>query len=96
MGNKAKNKKSRRHIPYSKKVFLAPDSDHSSAMIHTKVREDGIAQIKIADCNRTIYLWNDINDRKSVREMLGKIDTIISHLSEFRKEIEIKDETIIP
>ena len=87
---KKKKKKNATHVTYSRKVFLAPDSILSMAAIHTKIKKDGEASIRISDCNRSIKLWNDMNDKKQVTEMLVKIDSLINELSDFRKEVQFK------
>lgn len=58
---------------FNHKRFLAPTSIRSSAMIHAKVKPDGIAKIRISDCNKTIVLWNDITDPHERVEMMTKI-----------------------
>lgn len=84
-------KKSKVHVTYNRKKFLAPDSILSMAAIHTKIKPDGEASIRISDCNRSIKIWNDLNDKKQTKEMLLKLDSLISVLSDFRKEVEIKN-----
>jgi hypothetical protein len=83
-------KKKKVHVTYNKKTFLAPDSILSMAVIHTKIKPCGEAQIRISDCNNTIKLWNDLNDKDQVKEMLTKITNIQNALDEFKKEVEIK------
>lgn len=83
-------KKSKVHVSYNKKKFLAPDSILSMAAIHTKIKPDGEASIRISDCNRSIKIWNDLNDKKQTKEMLLKIDSLIGVLTSFREEVEIK------
>jgi hypothetical protein len=92
MSKKTKKKKveNRVHVSYNRKIFLAPDSLLSMAAMHTKIKPCGEAQIRISDCNNTIKLWNDMNDKKQIDEMLTKIDNMMSMLSEFKKEILIK------
>ena len=60
------------------------------AVIFTKIYKDGTAIIRISDCNRTIKLWNDMNEPEQVEEMLTKITTIQKALDEFKKEVNIK------
>lgn len=60
------------------------------AVIHTKIKPCGEAQIRISDCNNTIKLWNDLNDQNQVKEMLEKTDNIIQALESFREEVAIK------
>jgi len=83
-------KKKKEHVTYNKKVFLAPKSINSMAVIFTKIYKDGTAIIRISDCNRTIKLWNDMNEPEQVEEMLTKITTIQKALDEFKKEVNIK------
>jgi hypothetical protein len=87
---KNKTKKKPLHVSYNKKSFLAPDSILSMAAIHTKIKPDGEASIRISDCNRSIKIWNDLNDKKQCREMITKIESLITGLTEFKKEVEIK------
>lgn len=82
--------KKREHVTYNKKVFLAPESINSMAAIFTKIYKDGTAIIRISDCNNTIKLWNDLNERKQVDEMLTKIDSLREMLWEFRREVQYK------
>jgi len=86
----AKKIKKKSHVTYNKKSFLAPESIHSMAAIFTKIYPDGIAIIRISDCNQTIKLWNDLNDKDQVKEMVTKITNIQNALEEFKKEVEIK------
>ena len=88
---KDKKKKALFHVSYNKKKFLAPDSILSMAAIHTKIKHNGEASIRISDCNRSIKIWNDLNDKNQTKEMLLKLDSLISVLSDFRKEVEIKN-----
>lgn len=83
-------KKSKVHVSYNRKKFLAPDSILSMAAIHTKIKPDGEASIRISDCNRSIKIWNDLNDKKQTKEMITKIESLITGLTEFKKEVEIK------
>jgi hypothetical protein len=85
-----KTKKPKVHATYNKKSFLAPESIYSMAAVFTKIHSDGIAIIRISDCNRTIKLWNDLNEKVQVKEMLTKITNIQNALEEFKKEVEIK------
>ena len=57
----------------NKKEFLAKESINSTAAIHTKLRPDGIAQIRISDCNNSIKLWNNLNHTDEHAEMMEKI-----------------------
>lgn len=84
------NPKQKQHVVFNKKVFLAPDSLLSMAVIHTKIKPCGEAQIRISDCNNTIKIWNNLNSKKEVNEMLQKTDTLIEMLQGFRKQVEIK------
>lgn len=71
----------------NKKEFLAKESINSTAAIHTKLRPDGIAQIRISDCNNSIKLWNNLNHTDEHAEMMEKINTIITHLEQFKTEL---------
>jgi hypothetical protein len=87
----AKKKSKRKlHVTYNKKEFLAPESILSMAVIHTKIKNCGEAQIRISDCNQTIKLWNDMNDKKQVEEMLTKISNLKKNLTEFEEAVKIK------
>lgn len=92
MSNKVKK---RVHITYSDKRFLAPNSLLSMSAIHAKIKPCGEAQIRISDCNNTIKIWNDLNDKKQVAEMLEKTDNLIKVLTQFRSEVKIKSNTIL-
>lgn len=83
------------HLVYNHKRFLAPKSLLSMAVIHTKIKPCGEAQIRISDCNTTIKIWNDLNDKKEVSEMIDKINNLIETLTDFRKEVKIKNENLI-
>jgi len=74
-------------IPYQKKVFLVPESMLSMAAIHTKIKVDGECQIRIADCNQTVKLWNNLNNPEECKEMLQKITTLEEQLKEFKHEL---------
>jgi hypothetical protein len=89
MSKKGKIKKAH-HVTYNKKMFLAPDSINSMAAIHCKIKEDGIAMIRISDCNNSIRIWNDFNSEKEKKEMLLKIEILQKHLLDFRQEIETR------
>lgn len=65
------------------------------AVIHTKIKPCGEAQIRISDCNNTIKIWNDLNDKKQIVEMLEKIDNLIEPLTQFREEVRIKNQNLI-
>lgn len=75
---------------HNKKVFLSPESVTSSSMIHTKIKDNDRACIRISDCNRTILLWNDIDEPDGKEEMFQKIDTLIRELSGLKLAIEYK------
>lgn len=75
------------HKIYNKKSFLSPNSIYSMSAIHTKIYEDGIAGIRLSDCQHSIKIWNDMNDVTQVVEMLEKIDHIRVALEEFKNEI---------
>ena len=90
MEKKYKKGKGKIHATYNKKQFLAPESLLSMAVIHTKIKPCGEAQIRISDCNQTVKIWNDLNDKIQVFEMLEKTDALISNLQAFREEVKIK------
>lgn len=90
MGKKSKKAKKALHAIYNKKAFLAPNSLLSMAVIHTKIKPCGEAQIRISDCNNTIKIWNDLNDKNQVHEMLQKANQLISMIVDFRDEVRIK------
>ena len=82
---------------YNKKEFLLPNGEWSMAAFHAKIHEDGIASLRISDCNRTIKLWNDFNNPMEALEMYNKLLALnkgIVDFAEFIKEnfIEKQDE----
>lgn len=85
-----KSKKKKVHVTYNRKIFLAPDSINSMAVIFTKIYKSGIAIIRISDCNKTIKLWNDLNEPEQVKEMMLKISNIQLELEKFKQEVKIK------
>ena len=68
------------------KEFLAKTSLKSSANIHTKLYPTGEYQIRINDCNGGAKIWGNLFDEVDREEFIEKIDTLISHLTEFRKK----------
>lgn len=84
-----KNKK-RQHVPYNRKEFIAKTSINSMSAIHTKILEDGTAVVRLSDCHGSIKWHNDMNEKSQIIEFIEKIDTVVAHLQEFRKEIKIK------
>lgn len=70
---------------YNRKVFLLPDGILSMAAIHCKVKESGEAQIRIADCNNTIKLWNDINTPEGFDDMIEKVSNLRFELGLFEE-----------
>jgi hypothetical protein len=87
---KPKNKKKSKplHVTYNQKGFLAPNSIRSMAVVHTKILKDGIAIVRISDCNNSIRIWNDFNDAEEKKEMLSKVDNLIDNLQAFRVNIK--------
>lgn len=83
-------KKPKVHVTYNQKTFLAPESIYSMSAIFTKIHSDGIAIIRISDCNQTIKLWNDLNEPEQVVEMLTKITNIQNELEKFKQEVKLK------
>jgi len=90
MSKKTKKTKKKHHVSYNKKAFLAPESILSMAAIHTKIKNDGIAILRISDCNQSIRIWNDLNNREEIAEMLYKISTIQDVLGDFAEELKLK------
>lgn len=80
-------KKSVKHLTYNQKAFLAPKSILSMAAIHAKIKDDGIAILRISDCNNSVRIWNDFNTDEGKLEMLQKITSLISNLNNFQLEI---------
>ena len=76
------------------KEFLEPNSVFSTATIHTKLLSDKIGNLEkgkaiicISDCKHSIMLWNDIDSENSRRQMLNKVNTLVSHLQNYRNEL---------
>ena len=90
MSKKKKKSKPKVHVTYNQKIFLAPDSINSMAVIFTKIYKSGIAIIRISDYNKTIKLWNDLNEPEQVKEMMLKISNIQLELEKFKQEVKIK------
>ena len=88
--SKKTKKKAKVHITYNRKIFLVPESINSMAAIFTKIYKTGIAIIRISDCNRTIKLWNDLNDPEQVKEFLQKINSIQKELELLKEEVQLK------
>lgn len=86
-----KTKKDPVHQTYNRKAFLAPESILSMAAIHIKVKPDGDAVIRISDCNRTIRIWNNLNTKEGKNEIIQKLDVLISELSDFRRDMHIRN-----
>lgn len=82
-----KIKKSKTHSTYNQKSFLAPNSILSMAAIHTKIKDNGEAIIRISDCNNCVRIWNDFNNENEKIEMLEKLTMLIDQLSIFRHEV---------
>ena len=85
-----KKTKPKVHVTYNQKRFLVPNSIRSMAVIFTKIHKDGTAIIRISDCNRTIKLWNNLNEPEEVHEMMTKIETLQIELEKFKQEVKIK------
>ena len=68
---------------YNKKKFLAPDSASSMAAYHTKIYDDGIAVLRISDCNHTIKIWNDFTIPEQVLEMHKKMLALSDGIIEY-------------
>lgn len=82
-----KSKKSRVHVTYNQKAFLAPKSILSMAAIHAKIKPDGTAIVRISDCNQSVRIWNDFNNREEKMEMVEKVDMLINQLIHFKDEV---------
>jgi len=84
---KPKKKKNITHGTYNQKAFLAAKSILSMAAIHTKIKPNGEAIVRISDCNHSIRIWNDLNTREGKIEIVEKVDMIINQLEHFRVEL---------
>jgi hypothetical protein len=84
---KSKKKKNISHVTYNQKSFLAADSILSMAAIHTKIKPNGEAIVRISDCNQTVRIWNDLNTREGKIEIVEKVDMLINQLEHFRAEL---------
>lgn len=82
-----KLKKSKVHVTYNQKSFLAPNSILSMAAIHTKIKPDGTAIVRISDCNNCVRIWNDLNTKEGKIEMVEKVDMLINQLVHFREDV---------
>lgn len=87
MSKKDKKKKSLLHLTYNQKAFLAPKSILSMAAIHAKIKDDGTAILRISDCNNSVRIWNDFNNKEEKIEMIEKVDMLINQLTYFRAEV---------
>lgn len=79
------------------KNFLSK-SINSSSMIHSKIKDNNIVSIRISDCNKTIRLWNNLNNEGELNDMIDKIDNITSNLEKLKDvllQMNHKPETII-
>jgi hypothetical protein len=90
---KKKKAKARVHVEYDHKELLVPKSIRTMAAIHTKIKSDGTAIIRISDCNRCIRLFNNMNSKEEVNEMLDKIDNMTRVLFKMREQVLAKDPT---
>ncbi|MEO7977744.1 hypothetical protein [Flavobacterium sp.] len=75
------------HVIYSSKEFLSDESIMSMAAIHTKIKENGTALIRMSDCFNSISIWNDINLPEGRLEIIEKIDSLLSNITEFKVEL---------
>lgn len=57
------------------------------AAIHTKIKDDGTAIVRISDCNNSIRIWNDFNTKEGKLEMIEKVDMLLGVLVKFRTEV---------
>ena len=87
---KSKNKKKSKtlHLTFNKKEFLAPESIRSMAAVHTKILADGTAILRVSDCNTSVRIWNDFNNKEEVKEMLLKVVNLRAILWDFEQEIK--------
>lgn len=71
---KRKNKKKSKtlHLTFNKKEFLA----------------DGTAILRVSDCNTSVRIWNDFNNKEEVKEMLLKVVNLRALLWDFEQEIK--------
>lgn len=72
---------------YNQNKFLAPESINSAAIVQTKIHENGIAILRISDCNRSIKIWNDLNDSNGRDEMIEKLSTLQTAIEKFKNEV---------
>lgn len=75
------------HVTYNEKEFLSRGSILSMSAIHAKIKADGECSVRISDCNNSIKIWNNLNDKNQVKEMSEKLDMLISALSGLQFEI---------
>ena len=85
-------------VIFSKREFLNLPGHHSMANIVADIKkysgdeEKGERWIEIhvgiADCNRTISLAFDYDDKEGRDNSLHKVDTLINTLTEFREALE--------
>ena len=87
---KRKNKKKSKtlHLTFNKKEFLAPESIRSMAAVHTKILADGTAILRVSDCNTSVRIWNDFNNKEEIKEMLLKVESLRDALYDFQEEIK--------
>ncbi len=87
---KSKNKKKSKtlHLTFNKKEFLAPESIRSMAAVHTKILADGTAILRVSDCNTSVRIWNDFNNKEEIKEMLLKVESLRDALYDFQEEIK--------
>lgn len=82
---------------FNEKRFLAPESIRSMAAVHAKIKPCGEGILRISDCNRTVKIWNNINNPEERDEMIEKLSRLISTIERFRDavvNIAIKEETV--
>ena len=87
---KRKNKKKSKtlHLTFNKKEFLAPESIRSMAAVHTKILADGTAILRVSDCNTSVRIWNDFNNKEEIKEVLLKVVNLRALLWDFEQEIK--------
>ncbi len=76
----------------NKKEFLAKDAVFSTSAIHSKMYQEKLGsrpklQLRVSDCNNAIRLWNYCDTDEDREEFVEKIDTMLKHLSKFRRKI---------
>lgn len=81
-------------IGISNKVFLSPNDIMSKAVINTRIFKKPHEYIKrpctmleITDCKNSIMITNTIDNKDGREKILSKIDVLISHLKEYKNDL---------